>query len=135
MDRRILDRAFDEVLAARLELRLDQCDEPRRGGGERQHTWQNQTQRNETDVADDRSRRRFEQCAREFARIEPFVNNDSAVAPQSRVDLSMADVDRINPPRAARQHDIGEAAGRGANIETVETMRIETERVERGAPV
>ena len=55
----------------------------------------------------------------------------AGVFAQTRVELAMADVDGVDAPRAARQQHIGEAAGRSADIETIEAMRIEPESVER----
>src|SRR5215468_12217358 len=44
----------------------------------------------------------------------------------------MADVDRVDAPRAAREQHLGEAAGRGADIEADAAARIEFEMIERG---
>ena len=43
----------------------------------------------------------------------------------------MADVDGIDPCRAAREQDLGEAAGRGADIEGDDAGNGKSEMVER----
>ena len=43
----------------------------------------------------------------------------------------MADIDRVNPPRAARQQHIGKAAGRGADIECNPAGYVDAEMIER----
>ena len=131
VNRGIPDRALHDMGASRLELRLDQRDEPRLGGGQRQHARQHQTQRNEADVADDRRRRRFEEIGGEIARVASFVNDHAPIRAQSRRELAVADVDGGDPARAARQQNVGEAAGRSADVEAIAAARIEPERVER----
>ncbi len=37
---------------------------------------------------------------------------------QPRMQLAAPDVDRVDAPRAAREQHLGEAAGRGADVET-----------------
>ncbi len=34
------------------------------------------------------------------------------------MQLVASDIDRVDPPRAAREQHLGEAAGRGADVET-----------------
>ena len=45
--------------------------------------------------------------------------------------LAAADIDRIDAPRAAREQHLGEAAGRGADIEADAARDIDAEMVER----
>jgi hypothetical protein len=47
------------------------------------------------------------------------------------MELTLPYVDGIDPPRAAREQKLGEAAGRGAHIEADAIVRIESEMVER----
>ena len=47
------------------------------------------------------------------------------------MQLAVADVDGDDTRGAALQQDVGEAAGRGADVETVEPRRIDAELVER----
>ena len=51
---------------------------------------------------------------------------------EARVELAVADVDRHDRARAALEQDVGEAAGRGADVEAGEAVRIEVEGDQRG---
>ena len=44
----------------------------------------------------------------------------------------MTDVDRVHPRGAAPQQDVGEAAGRGAEIERHQSGRVDGEVIQRG---
>ena len=44
----------------------------------------------------------------------------------------MANIDGDDPRRAAREQNVGEASGRGADVEADKAVRIECEGVERG---
>ena len=69
--------------------------------------------------------------ARQPARVEPFVRAHPRVGGEARVELAVADVDRDHRTRAAREQHVGEAAGRGADVEAGEAVGIEAEGVER----
>ena len=57
-------------------------------------------------------------CARvKRARVLPLQRGDARIAPQSRMQLAMADIDGDDMARAARQQHVGEAARRGADVE------------------
>ena len=66
------------------------------------------------------------------ARVEAFERADARVRREARIELSAADVDRDDVRRAAREENVGEAAGRGADVEAGEARGIEPEGVERG---
>ena len=71
-------------------------------------------------------------CSRsEAARVEPFVRSDARVGFEARVELAMADVDRDDVSRPAREQHVGKAARRRADVEAGEAARIERESVER----
>src|SRR5205807_496059 len=53
------------------------------------------------------------------------------VGAQARVELAVADVERDHVRRAALEQDVGEAAGRGADVERVRAGDVEPELVER----
>ena len=127
----VLDRALDQPRAPHFELRLDETDEPRRASGEAQDVWQDETLRDETDVAHDGARRLAEEIGRQAARVEAFVRSDPRVGLYARVELAVADVDRDDAARAARQQHVGEAARRRPDVEAGETVGIERESVER----
>jgi hypothetical protein len=65
------------------------------------------------------------------AGIGAFQNNHALVIPQPPVELAMADVDGVYAPRAPLQQHVGEAAGRGAEVERRAARRIELEMIER----
>ena len=126
------DPAFDEIGAAELELRLDEADEPRPLAGELQHMRQHKPLRNEAHIDDDRVWRFAERLRRERARVDAFERADARVRREARIELSVADIDGDDLRRAAREQDVGEASGRGADVEADEARRIEREGVERG---
>jgi hypothetical protein len=47
------------------------------------------------------------------------------------VELSVADVERDHARRAALQQNVGEPAGRGTDVEGIETGDVDPERIER----
>ena len=66
--------------------------------------------------------------ARAFVALE---HDDAGVVPQPRVELPVADVERDHARRAALEQDVGEAAGRRADVEAVEARGVDAEHVER----
>ena len=128
----LLTRPLTRSAAAELELRLDEADEPRPLARELQHMRQHEPLRNEAHVDDDRVRRFAEHLRRERARVEAFERADARVGREARIELSVADIDGDDLRRAAREQDVGEASGRGADVEADEARRIEREGVERG---
>ena len=71
-------------------------------------------------------------CARrQMARVQPFVDDDARILPQLPGELAVADIDRIDPRGAARQQHVGEAAGRGADIEGDLSVDRDREMIER----
>ena len=53
----------------------------------------------------------------EMARVGVLDHRDARIAAQLPVQLAVADVERDHVARAALQPDVGEAAGRGADVE------------------
>ena len=62
--------------------------------------------------------------------IEPFEDDDLAMIPQTPVELTVADVQSVDPAGAAAEQDVGEAAGRGAKVERHQAFGVEAEVVE-----
>ena len=54
---------------------------------------------------------------RQVARVDVLEDHDARILPQPPVQLAVADVERDHARRAALQHHVGEAAGRGADVE------------------
>ena len=59
------------------------------------------------------------------------MRDDIVTAAQARMQLIAADIDRVDAPRAAREQDLGEAAGRGADVEADAIRHVEREMIER----
>ena len=53
----------------------------------------------------------------EVARVHALDHGDARVGAQLPVQLAVADVEGDHAPRAAVQQHVGEAAGRGADVE------------------
>ena len=66
------------------------------------------------------------------ARVHALEHDDARIVAQPRVELPVADVDGDHARRAALEQDVGEAAGRGADVEAVEPGRVDAEQ--RRAP-
>jgi hypothetical protein len=66
----------------------------------------------------------------EVAGVGLFQRDDARLALQAGVQLALADIDRVNLGRAAREQDVGEAAGGRADIETDEASGIDAEAIE-----
>ena len=64
--------------------------------------------------------------------VHPFERTHARIGGEVLVELPVADVDGDDAPRPALQQDVGEAAGRGADVEAGEARGIEGEGVERG---
>src|SRR5215470_11184937 len=111
------DAALAHRLAPGLELRLDQRHQPGLWAGQRQRRRQRLPQRDEADIGDDRARR-FRNAARiQRARIAALERHHRRQPRQTRIELTMADVDGVDPARAGFKQRLGEAAGRGADVE------------------
>ena len=64
------------------------------------------------------------------AGVEPLDHGDARVLAQAQVELAVGDVDRGDPRGAALQQAVGEAAGRGADVEAVAPGDVDAERLE-----
>src|SRR5262249_40350517 len=133
LERRLArDPALDEIDAVEFELWLDQTHQPCLVSCELEHMRQHESLRNEAHGDDNRVRRFAEYLSRQRARVNAFERKDARVRRETRIELSVTDVDSDNLDRAAREQDIGETSGRGADVEADEASRIELEGVERG---
>src|SRR5580692_6192486 len=95
--------AFDEIGAIKLELWLDEADEPSPLAGELEHMRQYKPLRNEAHIDDDHFWRFAERRRRERARVETFERADARVRRETRVELSVTDIDGDDVGRAARK--------------------------------
>ena len=67
----------------------------------------------------------------ELAGVRALEHGHARVVAQPLVELAVADVERDHARGAALEQDVGEAAGRGADVERVTPGRVDAELVER----
>ena len=84
-------------------------------------------QRNEGQIGDHQVAGFADDRTVERSRVDPLVDDHPRVGAQPLVEQAVADVDRVHPRRAALEEAVGEAAGRGADIEADETRGIDGE--------
>ena len=68
---------------------------------------------------------------RQVTRVRPFEDDHSRIAAQPPVELAVADVERDDARGAVPQQDVGEAPGRGADVERRAACDGDAEGVER----
>ena len=121
------DAALADLVAADLELRLDQRDDrlarrrPQQLGDPRQH----ERQRDERHVDHREVARLGDPREIEVADVLALEHDDARVLAERPRELAVADVDRVDPRRAAAQQHVGEAAGRRADVERGHPGRID----------
>ncbi len=71
---------------------------------------------------------------REVSRVDAFEAHDAGIGSQLPVELVRADVDRHHAARAAREQDVRESAGRGADVERDPAGRRRGRRPRARAP-
>ena len=118
---------------ARLELRLHQRDEVAPGPQERPHGRQHAFQGDEGQIHHDHVVAGAGQGAgREVAGVGFLQIGHARIAADLFVQLAVADIDAGRGHGARLQRAIGEAAGRGADIEHVRAGQIHGELLEKG---
>ena len=131
MDLRVAHDAFLQVLTSRLELRLDQRDEPAGGRRERERRRQDEPERDEAHIGDDKRGLFGEPRRIERADVGRLDRDDARIGGKPRMQLAASDIDRIDKPRAAFEQRLGESAGRSADIEADAIGDIDRAGVER----
>ena len=121
--RRVADDALAHFGAAGLELRLDQRDDVGARPQQRRDDGQDLPQRDERHVDGDDIDGTRQIGERQVARVEVLDDDDARIVAQRPVDLAVADVERHDARRAALQQDVGEAAGRRADVERIRGRR------------
>ncbi len=91
----------------------------------------NLAQRDERDVDGDQVEGTGQVVGRQIAGVDVLAHDHARVGAQAPVELSVADVERDDLPRAALQQHVGEAAGRRADVERERAGDLDAERVER----
>ena len=69
----------------------------------------------------------------EIARVHAFLDHHSRIVAKLPVDLSMSDIDGLNPGRAALQQAIREPSGGGAHVDADQPGHIDGEIIQRCA--
>ena len=65
---------------------------------------------------------------RQGARIRALETVDARIGGDFRVELAVADIDRVDLRRAAQQQHLREAAGGGPDIEADQALRVDVRR-------
>ena len=134
MDGGIPDDAVIGPTATGLELRLDERND--RAASCRvetsRHRPEDLGQGDERHVRDGQRDRLGQAGGTEGPGVRPLHRDDPGIRPQRLGELSATHVESIDTRRAALQQHVGEAAGRGPDVEADEPVRIDSERVEGG---
>ena len=105
------DAFFPHALAARFKLRLYQRDNPPRRAQNSAQGGKDEPNGNEGYVHHAQGRRFGEVRRRQVARVGALHDGDARVVAQLPVQLAVAYVDGVHPPRARAQQHVGKAAG------------------------
>src|SRR5262249_60396840 len=103
----------------------------RSGGGERQRRRTHRREANKARIAGDQLDRLGDVGTCEVARIHSFENDDPRILAQFPGELPMTDIDGIDAPGTAGQQYVGEAAGRGADVERDALLGLDRKMIER----
>src|SRR5262245_23049627 len=128
-DPAVAHHAAPRLATRRLELRLHEHDGLPARRRELERGRQRLPHGDERDVADEELRR--ERQLPQRAHVQPLEHRYARVVPDARVQLPVPDVERDHPCCAALQEHVGEAAGRGPDVEAAAPVRVDSERVER----
>ena len=125
--------ALADPAAAELELRLDHRQHPRLGTEQVGQRPQDLGEGDEADVDRDELGLQAGGQLRgaQLARVEALEHGHPRVVAQAPVELAAADIDGDHRARAAAQQAVAEASGRGADVDAVESRRVDREAVER----
>ena len=112
-------------LSADLELRLDQRQAVVSGGGAGQDGRQDLRQRDERDVDHDQLGSVRKLVRTQLRALRRSINGHPRILAQPPVELAVGDVERDHVHGAALEQTVGEATGRGADIERPATGHVE----------
>ncbi len=116
--------ALAHLVPAGLELRLDQRQQAVRVREHAHERRQHERQGDERDVDDGEGSRGPGQVAgSQETGVDALQDGHALVGPQPLVQLPAADVERGHVRRAGLQQAVGEAAGRGADVEAARAPR------------
>ena len=99
---------------------------------ERKRRRQDELERDEAHIDRHQVRRLGQERCGQIADIGVLERDHVGARAQFRMQLTASDIDCVDLPRPALEQHLGEAAGRGADIESNPPRRIEAEMIERG---
>src|SRR5665647_770137 len=120
------------VLPADLELRLDHEQEVPPWGDGRDERRQHNGQRDEREVRHHEVDRAADVLRAQPTDVDALPDGHAGIGGDDRSDLVVADVDGDDVSGAALEEHLGEAAGRGAGVETPGTRRLQRSGRQRG---
>jgi len=121
---------FADTLSAGLELRLDKGDEGGLFGGERERRRQYRGEPDEARITGDYVDGLGNLSSGQVTGVEALVHDNARILPQFPGELTMPDIDGVDPRAAARQQHIGEAASRGADVESRPALEVDPKMVQ-----
>ena len=134
MDGRIGDEpALLYLLAARFELRLDECHHVAFRCEEGRKRGEDVLERDERHVDGDQVDLVWHIILCKRSRIDTFSDDHARIRAETPVELIVADVERDDIARLLLQEDIGESPGRGADVERSAARHVDAEYVEGSA--
>ena len=126
------DSSFADLAFPHFELGLYQDNHFARPASKmRQRPRQNHGDGDEADIANRQVDGSPMSARRQIARVHAFVHDHARIVAQFPVELAGADVDGVHARGAALQQAIGEAAGRGADVEADFARHVDAEMIER----
>jgi len=125
------DSPLPHLVAAGLELRLDERQAVPALGGRVQQGRQHLRQRDEGDVGDDQLGPVGQLVRRQLARVPAFDHGHARVVAEPPLQLAVRDVDSDDVCSAVLEQAVGETAGRGARVQTAAAGGVEPEPAER----
>ena len=114
-------------LTLRLELRLHEEEGVGSFRQERHGRRQDEGERDERHVRHEKRGSLGHVGARQEPRVHFLAHDDARVVPEAGMELTVADVEGVNPRRASREKHVRESARRGAEVETDPPLRLDPE--------
>src|SRR5262252_10580292 len=125
------DALLEPAALLDLELRLDERDHAAARRRQRERRRQHMLERNEAHVDRDEVGLPIEPRRIERTDVGLLERDDLGPRTQPGMQLIATDIDRVDASRAAFDQDLGEAAGRGADVEAHLAGDVECQTVER----
>ncbi len=126
------DATFAHSRSPCFELRLHEQHRVGVRGRAAHERRRHRAQRDERQVGDHEIDRPADLVGLEIARVGALQHGHACVGAQRPRELTAPDVDGDDAPRPCLQQAVGEAAGRGAEIEGAHSFHHDREAVERG---